>query len=158
MSRLQYWFGQRGRALALSLLALWVTGCGGEAVVEGTVTFNNEPLRGGDVVFVPVEGGGGGPFKINPADGTYRATKLPVGKWKVGVVPIKSLTPNVPPGMNFGPPKDRAPLGRDKGAPGGDSLAKPTTIPGRYHDPDNSGLEVEVKSGLNPFDISLKDK
>jgi len=62
------------RANLLGLCCLWMVGCSdGLASIDGTVTFNSEPLSGGMIVLEPTDGKGavaganveGGKFRID---------------------------------------------------------------------------------------------
>ncbi|VTR90792.1 Uncharacterized protein OS=Planctomyces maris DSM 8797 GN=PM8797T_14921 PE=4 SV=1 [Gemmata massiliana] len=84
MSQVSY--ALRAAALVGALVVL--TGCGGRGAVEGTVTFNGEPVDNGGINFVAEDGkstGAGGEIK----DGKYTITgdRAPApGKYKVQIV------------------------------------------------------------------------
>jgi hypothetical protein len=122
-------------------------GCGaGDAEVTGTVSFKGEKLESGTVAF---HGSHGTAVAAIKADGTYTATKVPVGPLKVSVESS---------------PVTAAADGKEKLKKGslqlesGDSAAvgKYTKIPDHYADKEKSGLSLDVKPGKQQFDIPLK--
>lgn len=144
-----------GWVVVLGLLML-VAGCSSKASISGKVTYNGEPMPGGSITFMPVQGGGGGTAKIDPKDGSYEMTSLPTGKMKIGVAPI--VQPVMPRGMKpYGPPPGSgAPPEALKGLNSGSTEGKHVPVPQEYTDPESSSLEVEVKSGKNTHNVELK--
>jgi len=159
------------RRAVVVLLALFVflpaTGCGGKkGSLKGTVYFKDKPMPGGQITFVPTEGGGGGTATIDPKDGTYSIDKLSLGKMKVIVQPV--ATTSIPPGGGrggprkdaFSPPKD-APIPddiRDKFGPGKDpskDLGKPVPVDKKYQSADTTPLTVTVEKGEKTEDIKV---
>jgi hypothetical protein len=147
-----------------ALLLFGVGGCGpGKAEVTGTVTFKNQPLPGGTVIFrVP----GGDPKtapryqgEINPADGTYRIMDVPAGVTYQVTVDNQGLKfmpapPTGPPGG--GDPKFKGvPTKPPEGGTGMGTPPKYVEIPAKYADPEKSGLTFTPKGGKQPYDIPL---
>jgi hypothetical protein len=137
---------QQACARSALLVALgWAAGCGpgvpptGE--VHGKVTVNGNPVTAGFVKFFPEAGGE--PVSTGlAADGTYRATGIPVGRAKVAIetLPFKNLTPP-PPG-----------IAKQIGGP----RTKYVPIPAKYEKPDTSELTVEVEKGAKEWNVELK--
>lgn len=130
------------------LAAAAAIGCSREAPrgsVTGTVTHKGAPVVGMAVYFEE-ESSGGGPTVNLKDDGsftmaTYQGAGLPVGKYKVAIVPrmLESA--------------DEMPLAGKK-VP---KTATPSPIPEKYLKTATSGLVIEVKNGDNPaFDFDLK--
>jgi hypothetical protein len=152
-------------ALALGLLAL---GCGTHgappetAEVSGHVYFQKKPLPGGSIAFITEDGRFSGTGTIDEK-GAYIIHQAPVGRVRVSV-DNRALSPRGVPGKGAG---KGAKKGRGKlpGAapvlkrPGGGELStlKGTykEIPGKYWDPEQSGLTYEVTPGSQTKDFSL---
>ncbi|HEX5270280.1 MAG TPA: hypothetical protein VFW33_07335, partial [Gemmataceae bacterium] len=67
-------------ALLVGSLALGPLGCGwGTGTVSGKVTYNDQPLTNGTVIFSNADGKGNRTADIQ-ADGTYKIEGMPVGK------------------------------------------------------------------------------
>jgi hypothetical protein len=63
--------------------SLGLAGCGSSSgIVTGKVTYNNRPLKGGNVTFVGANGSASA--RINE-DGTYTIDKVPTGEAKIAV-------------------------------------------------------------------------
>jgi hypothetical protein len=157
------------RRAVVVLLALFVflpaTGCGGKkGSLKGTVYFKDKPMTGGQITFVPTEGGGGGSTPIDPKDGTYSIANLPLGKMKVIVEPVP--TPSGPPGGGqtgprkdkFSPPKD-APIPdeiRENYGPGKNkNPGKPVPVDKKYRSADTTPVTVTVEKGEKEEDIKV---
>jgi hypothetical protein len=70
-------------AIGLVLLAsLVVGGCQQSSTVEGTVTYNGEPVKSGSIAFQPAGGGGSG-FGAEIVDGKYVVKNAQPGKHTV---------------------------------------------------------------------------
>lgn len=155
------------RACRLPLLFLCsaaLAGCGGGVgSISGTVTSKGKgkPVATGNVGVLASDGAvytG----KINP-DGTYLVENVPPGPAKLTVASSKPVAAGGPVG------KDR---GGNAGGDGSNKIghvrklpqeegASPEVvkswfpIPDKYSDPAKSGFNLEVKSGVNPFDLVL---
>jgi len=154
------WAKRRAAVVLLALLVfLPATGCGGKkGTLKGTVYFKDKPMPGGQITFVPAEGGGGGTSTIDPKDGSYAVANLPVGRMKVIVQPVPSASDS-PGGGPSGPPKDKftppkgAPIPddiRDKFGPGKDpnqTPGKPVPVDKKYQRADTTPLTVTVEKG-----------
>jgi hypothetical protein len=143
--------------LLLFVLAL---GCGSPATntpcsVSGNVTFKNERLPGGYVIFHPVSG----PqvkMEISP-DGTYRGTDLATGDMLV-TVDTEYLNPGKKSKEYTGPKGEKmkgSPMpGQKEGPKAADRYRK---IPPNYSDKNKSGLQINLHPGLQTFNIELKE-
>jgi hypothetical protein len=139
-------------ALASVVLALTVSGCGGDgrlptAPVSGTVTFESAPVPTGSLLFVPE---GGGPSAQGNLDaeghytlGTYTTNDGAIlGRFKVLITAFTQ--PSGGPGL----PED---------AIKGDA-APISLIPEIYGDLEKSGLTATVVKGRNTIDFALEKK
>lgn len=147
-----------GVLLPLAVAACLVWGCGRGTIptveVTGTVTLDGKPLEGAMVGFYPASGG---PPATGQTDSAGKFTlKAPAGKAKVSVSKTKAE----------GEVKvDQAAAGA---APAGTALSGPpvaggappptpkSVVPAKYTNAENSGIVVEVKSGMQPVTIELK--
>jgi hypothetical protein len=129
--------------MAITCLLLLGCGSGGDmptAPVKGKVTYNNQPLTSGTVMFVP-EQGPAATGEIR-SDGTYslatygRNDGAVLGTHKVTITAIEDMRDLLPEAQNPTPP----PL-----------------VPDKYLSHETSGLVVEVKSGGNEHDFDLTD-
>jgi hypothetical protein len=125
------------------LLGFALTGCGDSesGSVSGTVRFKDTPLPSGTVTFY-------GPNSLTAsapiqADGTYSATKVPLGSVKVAV--------NTPPAAS-----EKAKAAFEKMRKGASLGGETVSIPPRYGKPDQSGLELTVATGAQVYNIDLK--
>jgi hypothetical protein len=159
--------GGAGLVLGFALLA---AGCSGTGTVTGKVTFGNQVVGGGKVLFTSAEGKGSVSADIEP-DGTYKAEKVPTGEVKVAVDtssakptqgpavggPQNKKPGGVAPNMPL-PPADQVPAGADpsKLYGGQQPKGKYVAIPEKYTNPSTSELTLKVKSGTNEYDIPLK--
>jgi hypothetical protein len=91
--------GWAAGGLLLASLAL-AAGCGsGGGTVSGKVTYNSEPVKGGKVIFMPLDTKGGKSADI-AADGTYTVEGLPPGEVKVAVDTSGFAPAKMPRGSN----------------------------------------------------------
>ncbi|HJZ93138.1 MAG TPA: hypothetical protein VKE40_19835 [Gemmataceae bacterium] len=105
---------------------------GKTGVVEGKITYNGNPLKGGTVSFHIADGT---MVTANiKSDGTFRATDVPVGKAKV-TIETESAKPK----------------GKDKDA---NNYVK---IPQTYAGANTSPLEVMVVAGKQTIDFVLRN-
>jgi len=149
-------------------------------VVRGKVVYG-EKMVAGNVRFVNENGDSGEGVIYD--DGTYEVAEAPVGKCKVSLVTEHLEKREASPGSSMGKMamKDRPTAGPGAGGQskppaeaqakmgkppvGGESQLPPTThapnglyipIPKKYKSPDSSGLEFDVQTGQNSYDIELK--
>jgi hypothetical protein len=140
----------------MALLAALAAGCGSsKGTVTGKVTYNGNPVPGGQVFFVlpdtpPVFA------KIGP-DGSYTAKDVPVGEATVCVETdsVKSAgggaaTPQ------YKPPKDADPNVYDPSIQSAPVGGKYVAIPSEYGDPATSTLRYTVKDGDQTHNIDLQ--
>jgi len=139
------------------LLATPILGCGSgkpNAVpVTGVVTLDGNPVEKAAVMLMPVDSKTGGQPASGVTDGQGNFT-LKTEKVGPGALPgayqvtvIKKETTGILPGQN----------GVEGGiAPGG--IKEKWIIPKKYSMPNESGLKVEVKSGMEPLKLDLRSK
>jgi len=127
------------------IVVVTLSGCsrsGFDSSVSGSVTLDGKTLGQGGVVFVPIS------ESKNPSVGTigrdgYYALKtantpgLNSGKYRVTVSALD--TPNPPPGVR-------------------DTTPAKQLVPEKYTNIKTSGIEYDVKSGSNTFNIDLSSK
>ena len=127
--------------LAGAWLSLTLIGCAPaekaeppKSKVTGKITFNNQPVKEGSVVFENKEEGhlASGVIK----DGAFTLPAAPIGKYKVFVTP-----PPAPPSSD--PAKPNPP-------------PDPADIPKKYRDVATSDLTAEVKAGDNTVTLEMK--
>jgi hypothetical protein len=125
-------------------------GCGSKGsargVVKGRVTIGDKPVTGATVLFENAETGVGVNAQLD-AEGkyevkTYQGDGLPVGSYKVAVLPGGVMDPG-----EESPMANKAKSTRPK---------LTVIIPEPYHKTATSKLAVEVREGENPpFDFKL---
>jgi hypothetical protein len=140
--------GWRVRAGLVVFLGLMISGCGGRpgGTVTGTVTYQGKRVPAGTVTFFGADDQTPVSVPID-SDGTYTATKVPLGSVKVAV-----STPLPPPPEAPGDDKPKRRFGKGKIMP---SKVNVVSVPTLYSDPARSGLSLTVKEGSQPFDIKL---
>jgi hypothetical protein len=107
------------------------------------VSYQGTPLPAGNVIFYgPDNQVANAPIK---ADGTYKATDVPLGAVKVAV------TTPAPTSQRM----DKA-LTKMKKGHGASAEAPTVSLPVKYRDPAQSGLALTVTGGSQPFDIELR--
>jgi hypothetical protein len=148
--------------LLLIVLLTAAVGCGSnykkKGVVKGTVVFFDKHLTAGTVAFQTEDGRiGSGNIDFN---GNYTVSDAPVGSCKVTVSAPKVA--NVPAGLKNAakPPPGMPPMQAPGGAGADDSTtlvdpSKIVQIPGRYSDPERSGLTFTVERGEQTHNITL---
>ncbi len=133
--------------VALVLLGLCLTGCGGPreilGKVSGKVTFQGEPVSEGLVIFSNTDKGVYMTAKLGP-DGSYavkmaEGSGLPLGTYQVSITPPLV---EVPLGPMLTPPKPRA----------------FPNIPPKYRRNETSGLTLTVEQGDNTFDVDMEKR
>ena len=138
------WSGWHGRAALTVLLVSAVSGCGKPGgTVTGHVRCKGETVTAGTVFFY-------GPddqvviTSIN-SDGSYTATKVPLGPVKVAVT-----TPTQMPAEMV---KNIEKMRKGKFTL---PATKTVSVPDQYGKPEQSGLELTVAKGSQFFEIDLK--
>jgi len=130
---------QRLRMLLLLLPFIGIVGCPGSSShgeVTGTVTLDGQPLKEGNVRFVPVDGKSQ-TASAKITDGKFTAT-VPVGKMRVEISAGKVV--------------GKTKMFDSPDAPTVDDVRE--LIPERYN--TKSELKVEVSRGTNEVDFPLK--
>jgi hypothetical protein len=137
---------------ALSILS----GCGSRdtGTVSGKVTYRDQPLQGGSVVFATSDLSRIERVSIQ-SDGTYQSAFVPVGDLMVAVEPA-------PPGPQAHMPKGaKLPPNIPPDSPGAQVYLQANNnhvdIPAKYRDPTTSELKLSVNSGTQKYDIQLTD-
>ena len=133
--------------------ACGAAGCGGDSgTVSGKVVYNGTPVKGGVVSFIDGQG-----HAVNAdvqQDGTYSASKVPLGDVKVTVTTPKAATPNA------NTPSYEAPSGsgfqNPNAAPASGGAKDIVQIPAEYGDPEKTTLKYTVKPGSQTYDPPLK--
>jgi len=135
------------RATLLVLLVVALAGCSRpKGIVAGKVSYNGEAVPSGTVSFY------GKDDEVSSApigpDGTYEATKVPLGEVKV------TVTTPPPPDENAAERLKKNPMVIDKGID--IKQQKVVSVPRKYNLPGTSGISLTVTQGSQPFDITLK--
>jgi hypothetical protein len=140
----------RGAGLLVLTTLPWLVGCGNKpvATVTGKVTYQNGPVKGGQVIFAGSDGHS--VIADIKEDGTYRAEKVPVGEAKIAVQ-TKAL------GVVASMPKSSLPPEKQKGRMSPEEAKRRyVAIPFNYETPETSGLSYTVVAGSQEHDLPLK--
>jgi len=147
-------------AVLVGLLALAAAGCGKHATttVRGKVTFGNQPVGMGRVIFLAADNTQG--TAQLGADGTYTMTDAPVGDVRIAVeIPQRpNIMTQLPPAPWDKPPAD----GSQPSVPEAEKMKSSTVptgtwtyIPDKFKDPSTSGLTWTVPAGGGDHDLPL---
>lgn len=143
------------RRLLPGILVICVMGCGQRAyeipdsgaTLEGSVTYDGKPVPMALIV-------------VRSETATADARIVEPGKYKVPSVPIGKVKIAVDTDAMRGELMSRSMAQAYKG-PGGQSSAEAgkkvsfIAVPGKFADPDSSGITFEIKKGANTFDIVI---
>lgn len=143
------------RRLLPGILIVCVMGCGQRAyeipdsgaTLEGSVTYDGKPVPMALIV-------------VRSETATADARIVEPGKYKVPSVPIGKVKIAVDTDAMRGELMSRSMAQAYKG-PGGQSSAEAgkklsfIAVPGKFADPDSSGITFEIKKGANTFDIVI---
>ncbi|MEY4396052.1 MAG: hypothetical protein RL595_3301 [Planctomycetota bacterium] len=143
------------RRLLPGILIICVMGCGQRAyeipdsgaTLEGSVTYDGKPVPMALIV-------------VRSETATADARIVEPGKYKVPSVPIGKVKIAVDTDAMRGELMSRSMAQAYKG-PGGQSSAEAgkklsfIAVPGKFADPDSSGITFEIKKGANTFDIVI---
>ncbi|MFZ9791857.1 MAG: hypothetical protein ACO3F3_05905 [Gemmataceae bacterium] len=143
------------RRLLPGILVICVMGCGQRAyeipdsgaTLEGSVTYDGKPVPMALIV-------------VRSETATADARIVESGKYKVPSVPIGKVKIAVDTDAMRGELMSRSMAQAYKG-PGGQSSAEAgkklsfIAVPGKFADPDSSGITFEIKKGANTFDIVI---
>jgi hypothetical protein len=140
--------------LALALLP-GVVGCGGggTGTVSGKVTYQDGPVKGGNVILASPKGKSV-MAPINE-DGTYTAKDVPVGDVKIAVQ-TKALGIRAAMAKNSKIPANSPMLA--SGMPPDEAARRFVAIPDQYEDSESSGLTFVVQKGPQEHNIPLTGK
>jgi hypothetical protein len=138
---------QAMQAAFLLLLVLAFSGCSRpKGTVTGKVSYNGEAVPSGTVAFY------GKDDEVSSApigpDGTYEATKVPLGEVKV------TVTTPPPPDPSAAERLKKNPMVIERGIT--IKQEKVVSVPRKYNLPGTSGIRLTVTQGSQPFDITLK--
>jgi hypothetical protein len=140
--------------IAGPLLLLSLLGCDGKTgEISGTVTYRGQPLPYGTLLFYCSDQQI--ISRLISPDGTYEAGGIPTGPVRIAI----RTYPPIPPGyqipQRLPPSRDAPNLGRAPSNGTSGNKAKLVKIPGKYSNPDESGLALEVNEGQQSFKIDL---
>lgn len=135
------------RVVTLVVLVFLLAGCNRpKGIVTGKVTYNGEVVPSGTVAFY------GKDDEVSSApigpDGTYEATKVPLGEVKVSVTTPPPPDPTAPERLK------KNPMIMERGIT--IKQEKVVSVPRKYNLPGTSGISLTVTQGSQPFDITLK--
>lgn len=141
-------------------LMLAAVGCGNSdrppmAEVTGTVVYRGQPVEGATVTFLPEAKGMRSAGALTDAEGHFELMTFEdgdgaiVGKHRVTVVKRgPPAATKLPEGMGAAFLEEKEAQAADQGQP---------LLPAKYFSPETSGLEREVTSDDNHFDLELTD-
>jgi hypothetical protein len=120
--------------------------------VAGKVSLDGKPLPGGTIIFQDSKKHA---VAAEIKDGEYTATGVPVGDVKVAVDTnsLKGKAEMLVGGIKL---SDQEAAARAQQAK--EMLARYRPIPGKYADPEKSGLTTKVNGGTNQYDVTLTSK
>jgi hypothetical protein len=131
----------------VALVLIGASGCSGKATVQGKVIYQGRLVSHGTVIVLGSDHVAR--TGIIQADGSYTISGLRPGDYKIGVI-------------SRDPSAGRSSRRRNRQALSG---AKPTTameaagpwfpLPGKYENPETSGLSHTLGSGNNQHDVEL---
>ena len=139
------------RILVTVFLAAVVIGCGGDslnrAVVNGSVSYQGQPVTDGSVLFMPCDGTVGSSIAVKIIEGRYRADTnggIPTGSYRVKILAYRKhdggrqlLAPALPGGSRD---HDDAPQ---------------QYLPGKYNVKSQLKITVEAGAGAVTQDFAL---
>ncbi|MDR3197198.1 MAG: YbfJ family protein [Planctomycetaceae bacterium] len=145
------------RFFILFVCLIFVIGCSGgtNAIhtdkVEGTITFEGQPLAGATVNFSPATAGQGEPsYAQTDENGHYKLQTL-LGKPDAGTIPGDYIVTVLK--------TESVPTGKQEKGPDMqmyDVVKSQSVIPESYGDKAKSPFKAAVVSGKNQFDFALK--
>ena len=141
--------------LLILLSALSITGCGQVAheipdtgaTLEGSVTLNGTPIP---LALIIVCSQTATSDTVVREEGKYKVLSVPLGLVKIGVDTEAMRGEVISRNMANA---YKGPDGKMKEEQA--KKLKFVPVPAKYADPDTSGLEIEIKKGVNTFDIVL---
>jgi hypothetical protein len=157
------------RGCGALLLLTAAVGCGaGTGTVKGQVTYQDKPVPGGLIMFVPTDSKHNSVTAEIDENGNYELT-APVGEVRISVdnqnlkPPEPSGPPSLPPDLlkkigkvPHAPKKGEAPPEAPAEAGGTKPRGKYREIPSKYYQIETSKLTYTVTSGPQKKDIELK--
>jgi hypothetical protein len=129
------------RCIVCALALFTLAGCGsGKVSVEGSVTFDGEPVGGGSIALTPETGAGvsGGAQIVKGKFEIGSDKNLPPGKYKVEIIWNKKTGKTLP----------------NASDPGTTLEETKQVIPARYN--SKTELSADLKPGSNPLTFDLK--
>jgi hypothetical protein len=141
--------------LLLLFCVVMATGCGQVAheipdtgaTLEGSITLNGNPIP---LALIIVRSQSATSDSVVREEGKYKVPSVPLGLVKIGVdtEAMRGEVINRRMASAYKGPDGKA-------AESQVNKLKFVPVPTKYSDPDTSGLEFEVKKGVNTFDIVL---
>jgi hypothetical protein len=141
-----------------------VVGCGsGTGTVKGQVTYQEKPVSGGLITFVPTDSKHNSVTAEIDENGNYQLT-APAGEVRISV-DNRSLKPEAPAGPPSFPPELVKKFGKAPPTPKKEEPAEAGNkkssgryrdIPDKYYRTDTSGLTYTVTSGTQTKNFELK--
>lgn len=151
------------RILFVSIGLVLLAGCGSKlgtgGALSGKITYNGKPINGAVVFFHPISGEGKDFDVTTTQEGTFTATNLPPGEYKVYVEPSRMPAgavkgPEVPKGMDAS--KAAEMQKKFQQMRGGE--APTISFPKKYHKAETSDLKCTITQGKKqPLNLELKD-
>jgi hypothetical protein len=148
----------------VGVLILWIAflnGCGkadNQPILRGKITYNREPLGGGTLTLIPMDGKNRSVSVPIGTDGTYIVASPPQGEMKV-TIETQSVQ------MMSGGGDFKIPAG--KGPPPQAQIKQPdidksklphfVAIPSKYADPKLTPLRITIEKGKNNKDFDLEN-
>jgi hypothetical protein len=151
-------YGMNRNWLAAALLGL-LAGCGdgadaGRVAVKGSVELDGKPIAAATVAFIGGKGGGALASTTTDKDGKFQLRAAP-GMNKVVVSKTESVAPTVSVG---GASPESSLMGTPEEMSKKAKTQPKDLVPAKYANPDTSGLQFDVSSGMEPLSISLNSK
>lgn len=128
-------------SVVAAAFAAWLSGCSSgpaAGTVKGVVTFDGQPVKGGQVSLLPNDGKTYA-AEIDPQTGAYRVENVPLGEAVVIVHPPPVVVPGEVLKKMTGPAPPQP----------------PPPFPARYSDPKASRLKHTVVAGESTFHIPM---
>jgi hypothetical protein len=147
------------RILIVSVVLLPLMGCGSKrdqgGVIEGKITYNNQPVNNAVLHFYPADGKSAEiPVPSGP-DGSFNTTSVPPGEYKIVVEPSQGP----PKGYEHQLPKDQAKAAEMKeklSQMGGGTPAATIAFPDKYKTLAKTDLTCTIKQGKQKLPLELK--
>jgi hypothetical protein len=141
MIRILHRPGRTVSGLLLFLGAVLATGCGGRSgTVKGKISVGGVPLKRGLITFLS-QVGNKDAYSAAVIDGNYETDPIPTGTCRIVVIHAQLPPEAAAKGNDLVPVRKRGERRQE--------------VPAQFHDPDTSGLSIDVGPGTNTFDKDL---